>query len=191
MAMSAPERFAAVEALGARGLLEMAVVDPGSVNIGKLVYTNPEEHIRHGLELAARFRFHPGYAIYEPGFVRLGAALAREVEGVPQPVYRFMFSQAFRFGFPPAAYALDAYLTLLGEEAPGAPWMVAGLGVDALALADRAVRRGGHLRTGLEDVPFGADHSNLEYARLARERIEAAGGRLASAAEVRQALKQA
>ena len=46
---SAATRFAAIEALALRGLLECAVVDPGSVNIGGFVYFNPEEHIRHGL----------------------------------------------------------------------------------------------------------------------------------------------
>ncbi|MGQ0652360.1 MAG: 3-keto-5-aminohexanoate cleavage protein [Betaproteobacteria bacterium] len=187
-AMAAQTRFAAVETLAARGLLEMAVVDPGSVNIGRLVYANPEEHVRHGLSLAARHGFHPGYAIYEPGFVRLGAALAAEVGGVPTPVYRFMFSEGFRFGFPPAEYALDAYLRLLGDEAGRVPWMVAGLAVDALKLAAAAVARGGHLRTGLEDAPFGSTRSNLDWVRAARREIEAAGGTLASAAEVRRAL---
>lgn len=188
-APSAEARFAAVDALGARGLLEMAVVDPGSVNIGDLVYANPEDHVRHGLALAARDRFHPGYAIYEPGFVRLGAGLAREIPSVPRPVYRLMFSETFRFGFPPTEYALDAYLKLLADEARGAPWMVAGLGVDALKLAAAAVARGGHLRTGLEDVPLGSTRSNVEHVRAARRAIEAAGGRLASAADVRRALK--
>jgi 3-keto-5-aminohexanoate cleavage enzyme len=168
----------------------MAVVDPGSVNIGRLVYANPEEHVRHGLALAARHGFHPGYAIYEPGFVRLGAALAAEVGEVPAPVYRFMFSEGFRFGFPPAEYALDAYLRLLADEAPGAPWMVAGLAVDAINLAAATVARGGHLRTGLEDAPFGATRSNVDWVRAARREIEAAGGALASAAQVRRALAE-
>jgi len=186
-AMTAQARFAAVATLAARGLLEIAVVDPGSVNIGRLVYANPEEHVRHGLALAARHGFHPGYAVYEPGFLRLGAALAAEL-GVPTPVYRFMFSEGLRFGFPPAEYALDAYLRLLADEAAGVPWMVAGLAVDALKLAAAAVARGGHLRTGLEDAPFGSARSNVDWVRAARREIEAAGGALASAAEVRRAL---
>ena len=49
-------RFAAVEGLARRGLLECAVVDPGSVNIDGFVYLNPNEHIRHGLALAANSR---------------------------------------------------------------------------------------------------------------------------------------
>ncbi len=186
--MAATERFAAIERLGARGLLEWAVVDPGSVNLDGMVYLNPDEHVRHGLALASRFGFHPGYAIYEAGFLRLGAALARDIPGVPQPVYRFMFSQGLRFGFPPADYALDAYLRLLADEAPGAPWMVAGLAVDVLDIAGPAVERGGHVRVGLEDAPLGSERSNLEWVRAGRRAIERAGGELASAAEVRAAL---
>ena len=184
---SAAARFAAIEALARRGLLECAVVDPGSVNIGGFVYFNPDEHIRHGLELAARHRFHPGYAIYEPGFMRLGAKLAREIAG-PQPIYRFMFTEGLAFGFPPAEYALEAYLRLLAEAAPGAPWMIAGLDVDILPLVGAAAARGGHVRVGLEDAPLGTGRSNLEWVCAGRSAIDAAGGRLASPAEVRRAL---
>jgi uncharacterized protein (DUF849 family) len=182
------ERFAAIEGLGKKKLLEWAVVDPGSLNLDEALYLNPVDHVRHGLALARRFAFHPGYAIYEAGFLRLGAALAREI-GVPQPIYRFMFSQGLRFGFPPTEYALDAYLHLLADEAgEGAPWMVAGLTVDVLALAPTVVERGGHLRVGLEDAPLRSTRSNVEWVRAARDAIERSGGELASAAEVRAAL---
>ena len=142
----AAERFAAIEELGRRGLLEWAVVDPGSVNLDDIVYLNPDAHVRHGLALASRF------------------------------------------GFPPAQYALDAYLRLLADEAPGAPWMAAGLAVDILAIAEAAVARGGHLRVGLEDAPFGSARGNRDWVTAGRRAIERAGGELASAAEVRAAL---
>lgn len=180
-------RFAAIEGLAKRGLLEWAVIDPGSVNLDEFIYANPYDHIQHGLALAALHRFHPGYAIYEPGFLRLGAKLARDAN-VPQPIYRFMFSQGIAFGFPPAEYALDAYLQLLADEAPGSPWMVAGLSVDTVPLAGAAAARGGHVRVGLEDAPLGSTRSNLEWVREARRAIEGAGGQLASAGEVRRAL---
>lgn len=51
-----------------------------------------------------------------------------------------------------------------------------------------AVRRGGHLRVGLEDAPLGSERSNLEWVRAGRRAIELAGGELASADEVRAAL---
>lgn len=83
----AASRFAHVEALAARGLLEFAAVDPGSVNFTLAapastarpasIYLNPEAHIRHALDVAARNNLHPAFAIYEPGFTRAGAALAR------------------------------------------------------------------------------------------------------------------
>lgn len=184
---SAAARFAAIEGLARRGLLECAVVDPGSVNLDGFVYMNPDEHIRHGLALSARHRFHPGYAIYEPGFLRLGAKLAREA-AAPQPIYRFMFTEGMSFGFPPAEYALEAYLRLLAEVTPGSPWMVAGLDVDILPLAGTAAARGGHVRVGLEDAPLGSTRSNIEWVRAAHGAISVAGASLATPAEVRRTL---
>ncbi len=196
--MSAEQRFAAVEALAERDLLEWSVVDPGSVHIAHqehlaagqpgFLYVNPESHIRRGLALATRYRFHPSYAIYEPGFLRLGAALHRAVPNVPTPIYRLMFSEGFTFGFPPRDYALAAYLRLLEVEAPEAPWMVAGLAVDIRPLIPIAIGLGGHVRVGLEDAPFASVWRNQDWVRLAASAIENAGARVASAAAARQAL---
>lgn len=190
-------RFAHVEALAERGLIEWAVVDPGSCNITHwdeiqadkpgFVYANSEAHIRHGLQLARRHQFHPAYAIYEPGFLRLGAALHWR-ESTPTPVYRFMFSTDYSFGFPPEDFGLTAYLHLLDRLAPGAAWMVGGLGVDILPMIPRAVVEGGHVRVGLEDAPFGCERTNLELVEDAAERIRNMGARLATAADVRTAL---
>jgi uncharacterized protein (DUF849 family) len=101
-----------------------------------------------------------------------------------------MFSDQFSFGFPPRDYALAAYLRLLEEFAPGAPWMLAGLGVDILPFGAAAVAHGGHLRVGLEDARLGSSLGNLDMVRAGRAAIERAGGSLASAAEVRAALKR-
>lgn len=192
------QRFAAVDQLVRAGLIEWSVVDPGSTNIshyadiaaGKegFVYANPESHVRYGLALAQQHRITPSYAIYEPGFMRLGAALHRAYPGAPVPIYRMMFSQHIAFGFPPQPWALDAYLRLLQIEQPGAPWMVAGLGVELGALIDEAVVRGGHVRVGLEDAPFGCADDNAKLVQQARRRIESAGGRLANAKQVRERL---
>src|SRR5581483_4332997 len=115
--MPAAQRFAHTETLAKRGLLEWAAVDPGSTNFAYyddlredkegFVYLNPEDHIRHALGLARRYRFHPAYAIYEPGFLRLGATLHWRCSS-PAPIYRFMFSSGYTFGFPPDDYGLTA-----------------------------------------------------------------------------------
>ena len=198
--LSAAERFSAVEKLVEAGLIEWSVVDPGSTNIshyvdiaeGKegFIYANPESHVRYGLSLAQKYKITPSYAIYEPGFMRLGAALHKTYPGAPIPIYRLMFSEHIAFGFPPTEWALEAYLKLLAQEAPKAPWMVAGLGVEIQPLIEAVVRQGGHVRVGLEDAPMGCTIGNLALAQDAGRRITEAGGRLAIASEVRISLKR-
>jgi uncharacterized protein (DUF849 family) len=194
------DRYRAVEILAKRGLLEWSVVDPGTTNISSYagiahnrrgsVYLNPESDIRTGLLLAADHGFHPTYAIYEPGFVRLGAALAARYPGLKAPVYRLMFSDGLAFGFAPRGYALEAYLAMLSEHAPGAHWMIAGLMADVTPLIATAVKRGGHVRTGLEDVPLGSERTNVELVAQSAAAIARAGGTLASAPDVRKALSE-
>ena len=192
------ERFSTTEALARRGLLEWAAVDPGSVNfayydelredIEGFVYTNPEDHIRHALTLARRFRFHPAFAIYEPGFARMGATLHWRCS-CPAPIYRFMFSSGYTFGFPPADYALTAYLKLLDQVAPGAQWMIGGLAVDVLPMIGRTVMEGGHVRVGLEDAPLGSERSNLQWVEAAAQAITDAGGELATPKDIRELME--
>jgi 3-keto-5-aminohexanoate cleavage enzyme len=194
----AAQRFAHIEALAARGLLEFAVIDPGSVNFTlattragakpATTYLNPEAHVRHALDFAARNGFHPAFAIYEPGFTRAGAALARAA-GVKPPVYRFMFSEKFAFGFPPKPYALAAHLALLDEEAAGAPWMIAGVSADIRPLIGDTVARGGHVRVGLEDAPLGTPLGNLAWVEEAVRLVRENGAEPASGTDVRQALR--
>jgi len=198
MSMSAEDRYAHQEELGRRGLLEWSVVDPGSMNFSRYdqverdelgsIYKNPESHIRKGLETAERYNSSPSYAIYEPGFVRLGAALTERFAGISSPIYRFMFSEEYTFGYPPEPYALDSYLRLLDSEAPNAPWMISGLGVDITPLIPKTVEEGGHVRVGLEDAPLGASKSNIKCVEAARDAIEDAGGTVASTSDVRERL---
>jgi uncharacterized protein (DUF849 family) len=193
----AASRFAHIEALADRGLLEFAAIDPGSVNFTVTtttagarpaeIYRNPEAHIRHALDFASRKGLHPAFAIYEPGFTRAGAALAR-IAGVKPPLYRFMFSEKFAFGFPPKPYALAAHRSLLEDVMPSAPWMIAGLAVDVRPLIGETVARGGHVRVGLEDAPLGTTMTNLAWVEDAVRRVRENGAEPASAADVRHAL---
>jgi 3-keto-5-aminohexanoate cleavage enzyme len=195
---SPAQRFATMETLAQRGLLEWAAVDPGSTNIASyddlradrpgMVYLNSEVEVRHALGLAARYRFHPSYAIYEPGFVRLGATLHWRCS-CPSPIYRFMFSSDYTFGFPPDDFSLTAYLNLLDRVAPGARWMAAGLGVDIRGLIPRTVAEGGHVRVGLEDASFGCERSNVEQVEEAARLIADCGSEIATAAQIRAELE--
>ena len=198
VSISGPRRYRAVEVLAERGLLEWTVVDPGSVNTSSFlavkrdtpgsVYLNIDSDVRFGLALAQRSGAYPSYAIYEPGFVRLGAALAKRYPGLKTPIYRLMFSDGIAFGFPPRDYALDAYRALLAEHAPDAPWMIAGLMTDLTPLIGETVARGGHVRAGLEDAPMGSERGNAELVEATATAVMRAGGTLATAAEIRAAL---
>jgi len=190
-------RFSHIEALVARGLIEFTLVDPGSVNFTLTTttaaappadtYMNPEDHVRYALDFSARHGLHPDFAIYEPGFLRAGAALARAA-GTKAPIYRLMFCNLLAIGFPPRPYALSAYLALLEEEAPGAPWMIAGVSADIRPLIGETIARGGHIRVGLEDAPLGTKASNLKLVEEAVRLVREHGAEPASPAEMRQAL---
>ena len=192
---SAQERYGHLERLAKAGLAEWGAIDPGSavftrfdeVARGKagFIYYNPDDHFQEGMRIAADHGTRPSYAIYEPGCLRLGAATAAAMPKVPTPIYRFMFADEFCFGFPPKPAYLEAHLSLLSDLARGAPWMVAGLGVDIRPLIAMAVERGGHIRVGLEDRPWGVDETNRGLVEEAVRLVRAAGGEPATAAEVR------
>lgn len=190
-------RFGHTLELAKRGLIEWAVIDPGSVHISRFddlghggVYANPHEDIMEGMRIARAHNVHPSYAIYEPGFTRLGAALAAIAPPSPTPIYRFMFSDEFAWGFPPREKYLDIHLDLLADVAPGAPWMIAGLGVDITPLIPHTVVRGGHVRVGLEDALWGNPQTNEALVKDAVTRVRAAGGEPATTAGVRRELKE-
>lgn len=192
---SVEERYAPIKALAARGLMEWGVVDPGSVNITHrtqavagvdgLMYPNPDSHIRAGLELAAKDGWRPAYAIYEPGFARLGAALAANFPDGQTPIYRIMLSDNLLFGMPPSESAIHFYAEHLAQEAPGAPWMLSGLDADVTSVMRPALEAGAHIRVGLEDASFGCQKTNLELVEEAVGVITASGRSLATPSEVR------
>ena len=84
-------RFDTVKTLAEAGLLEWSVIDPGTTQVTELaptdegdgvqfLYINSEAEIRYGLDLASRYKFIPSFAIYEPGFLRLGALLSGAIK---------------------------------------------------------------------------------------------------------------
>ena len=83
------------------------------------------------------------------------------------------------FGLPPASPSLNTYLAML--EGSGLPWSVAVLGGDVLGtIAEEAVRRGGHLRVGLEDHGGSGAPTNVELVRAAVALVERLGCRPAT-----------
>ena len=185
------QRYAHVEALTRAGLLRMGLVDPGSLNFGGLdpdgvpaavdaVYLNTYADTRYTMDWCRAHALGPSISIFEPGFLRL--ALAYHAAGAlpPGALIKLYFSGGQPgFGLPPTVASLDAYLGML--DGSGLPWSVAVLGGDVLAtIAAEAVRRGGHLRVGLEDYAGQRTPGNVELVREAVALARSLGRRAAT-----------
>ena len=195
---TAEARFKTVEKLAKAGLMEWSVIDPGTTQITELdptnseqvqfLYINSEAEIRYGLELASRYNFVPSFAIYEPGFLRLGEMLFKNTKGCPRPIYRFMFSDKLSFGFPAKEIYLLAYMDLLKQNNPEAVWMIAGLQVNLRRIICTCLEGGGHIRIGLEDSYFYSEVGNLDLVRQTVKLILNENYEIGTAAQLRQQL---
>lgn len=178
----------------------MSLVDPGSANVGLTSdatvgqaaaaepYQNSYADTEYMFRRSAELRAAPSISIFEPGFLRTTLALHRAGRVPPGAMIKLYFGGALEFGLPPTRTALEAYLELLAPS--GLPWSVAVLGGDVVecGLAELAVRRGGHLRVGLEDYAGAGRPRNDELLAGAVDVIESLGKRIASPAETRRLL---
>jgi uncharacterized protein (DUF849 family) len=158
---SIDERYAHIEELAESGDLELAIIDPGSVNLAPvggdglplpidLVYQNTFADVSYMVEVCRRRRLAVHISIFEPGFLRVALAYHRAGRLPPAKIQLYFGGEALPFGLPPTAASLEAYIAML--EGSGLPWMVGVIGGDvSIALAEIAIRCGGHVRVGLED----------------------------------------
>jgi uncharacterized protein (DUF849 family) len=181
-----------------KGVLRMAYVDPGSVNLagldrdglpaGGLTYHNDVEFIRWKFEQCTRLRLGPNMALFEPGFVRMVRAWERAGRLPAGAFAKFYFGEAMTFGLPPTRTALAAYLELL--DGSNLPWAAAVIGGDLVesGMARLALEAGGHLRVGLEDFGGKRAPSNQELVREAVDLCRSVGRPLATRAQTAEIL---
>ncbi len=193
-------RWAHVEELARRGLGGMTLVDPGSVNVGLTSdgevpeaaaagpYLNSYLDLEYMFARSAQLGAAPSISIFEPGFLRTTLTWHRLGKVAPGAIVKLYFGGELEFGLPPTPTALDAYLEML--EPSGLPWSVAVLGGDVVAcgLAEHAIRRGGHVRVGLEDYAGPDEPANAELVLGAVGLVERLGRTPASIAEARAIL---
>ncbi|WP_208379064.1 3-keto-5-aminohexanoate cleavage protein [Cumulibacter soli] len=181
--------------LGERGLMRMSLIDPGSVSLGMRpdgslalgqwdgVYRNSLPDSRYKLEQSAAAGLMPSISIFDPSFLR--AAVGFHTAGLlpPGSMIKIFFGQDAMFGLPPTEKALEAYLELL--EGTGLPWSAGVLGGDVFAdgFAELVVRRGGHLRVGLEDLSTPGERTNLQMTEQAAALLDELGSRPATPTE--------
>ena len=149
--------------------LRMAVVDPGSTNIGVPgpdglpvggAYVNGYDDNRRSFELCRDLGLGPALAIYEPGFLQCVLSYHRNGALPPGSMVKLYFGgewgltargKGVTFGLPPTRNALLAYLDML--EGTGLPWSVSVWGGDMMQtpVARLALELGGHLHVGIEE----------------------------------------
>jgi uncharacterized protein (DUF849 family) len=183
--------------------LRVGLLDPGSVNLGRLgddglpsgafVYANSFDRIREVFALHEELRLGPSLAIYEPGFLSTTLAYWKAGKLPAGSMAKFYLSTergllGAPFGLPPTAAGLEAYLDLLGD-AP-IPWAVSVVGGDLgrSDVARIALERGGHLHLGLEFYGGDRQPTNAQLVEEAVALCEAAGRPVATCAEAAQIL---
>jgi len=179
------ERYAHVEELADAGELSLAIIDPGSVNLAPLdatgvplavdfVYVNTYADIAYMAEACMRRGLSAHVSVFEPGFLATMLAWRKAGRFPFAKVQLYFCGPELTFGLPPTLRALEAYLEML--EGTDIPWMVGVMGGDCSAtLAAEAIRRGGHVRVGLEDYFGPRRPSNVELVREIVEMAKRAG----------------
>jgi len=167
--------------------IEMASLNPGSVNYDKGVYVNSPEDIAFWAREMHLRNIKADAAIFEAGMIANTLALAERGLLASPLLFSFVLGQ------PGAMPATPRNLCFLSESIPpGAHWGVAGHGGADLPMSTLAMVMGGHVRAGFEDNPYyrsgelAASNAQLieRLARLARE----LGREIATPAEARQML---
>lgn len=178
--------------------LRVGLLDPGSVNLGRLgddglpsgafVYATSFDRINEVFALHDELGLGPSLAIYEPGFLYTTLAYWKAGRLPRGTMAKFYLSterglMGAPFGLPPTPAALDAYLDLLGD-AP-IPWAVSVVGGDLgrSEVARIALERGGHLHLGLEFYGGDRQPTNAELVEEAVALCKEAGRPVATCEE--------
>ncbi len=142
--------------------IEMASLNPGSVNYDTGVYINSPEDIQFWAKEMKERNIKADNAIFEPGMIANTLSLM-ETGMLSQPLF-FSFVMGQRGAFP----ATPKNLFFLSELVPeGSYFMVASHDRQDLRFGVLSMTLGGHVRAGFEDNPYyKANEPALSNAQL-------------------------
>ena len=129
--------------------IEMASLNPGSVNYDQGVYVNSPQDIEYWVNTMHERNIKPDTAIFEAGMIE---NTVRYIEqGLIEPPYLF----GFVVGQTGALPATPKNVLFLSELLPdNSVWTAVGHGGHDLNMAVLAMTMGGHVRAGFEDNPY-------------------------------------
>jgi 3-keto-5-aminohexanoate cleavage enzyme len=143
---------------------EMATLTTGTVNFGEEVFHNPPALVRRFYDRMRELDIAPEFEIFDSGMV---ATAERIADGSDHHLH-FDLVLGVAGGMP----AWDDSVSFLSAHLPeGSTWSATGIGRAHEGVARAAIERGGHVRTGFEDVLYVA---RGEKARSNAELIEKA-----------------
>jgi 3-keto-5-aminohexanoate cleavage enzyme len=165
---------------------EMATLTPGTVNFGDEVFLNPWGLVERFYERMRSLSILPEFEIFDSGML----AGAERVAG-DEPDHHLHYD--FVLGVPGGMPAWTDSVEFLSSKLPkGATWSATGIGRQHLPVTMEALARGGHVRTGFEDVryfePGRLAASNAELIGRVAEMAKGSGRRLATPDDARTLL---
>ena len=129
--------------------IELASLNPGSVNYDTGVYVNSPDDIAYWAQEMHRRRIKPDIAIFETGMIANAVRLAER--GWIEPPFLFSFVLGQQGAMP----ATPKNLLFLSETIPtGSYWCAVGHGGHDLRMSLLALNMGGHVRAGFEDNAY-------------------------------------
>ena len=129
--------------------IEMASLNPGSVNYDQGVYVNSPQDIDYWVRDMHARGIKPGIAIFDVSMIGNAARYIREGLIAEPPVFNFVL------GLVGALSATARNLLFLVESLPpGAMWETTGHGAHNLQATLWAIALGGHARAGYEDSVY-------------------------------------
>ena len=165
----------------------MASLTTGTVNFGDDVFWNPTPLVTRLYRRMRELHILPEFEIFEPGMIANAERIYRKHGDGHHQHFDFVL------GVPGAMPAWDDAVEFLASRLPrGATWSATGIGRSHLPVAKAAIDRGGHVRTGFEDVlhyaPGELASSNAQLVARVVDVASRRGRSIATAAEARELL---
>lgn len=166
---------------------EMASLTTGTVNFGEEVFWNPFPLVTRFYRRMRELGIAPEFEIFEPGMIASADRIYDEHGDGHHRHYNFVL------GVPGGMPAWPDALDFLASHLPsGVSWSSTGIGRSHLPVATAAIARGGHVRTGFEDVRFFRPgelaESNVQLIGRVADMARAQGRSVATPEEARQIL---
>ena len=166
---------------------EMATLTTGTVNFGDEIFSNPAPLVARLYKRMRSLGIMPEFEIFDAGMIESAQRVYEDNGGDHHRHYDFVL------GVPGGLPAWSDSIAFLAAHLPdGASWTATGIGRAHLPVTTETLARGGHVRTGFEDVRYFAPGQLADSNRQLIERVvelARAGGReVATPPQARQIL---